>query len=105
MSQTINLQDYRAGQPVGAIDLFNVAGGHVGLDVIAPADVAFAMFRTAVEHGGRCIHLAQLDDSTLIELHVPPDAVETVLATARAAGVTIKARNPSRDLCARALPR
>jgi hypothetical protein len=90
MSEIINLNDWRSGQPVGAVDLFNVDAGHAGIDACVPTDVAFEMFRKAVEHGGRCIHLAQLDDSTLIELRVPLDAIEGVLATARGAGVTIR---------------
>jgi hypothetical protein len=90
MCEVIRLDDYRAGQPGGAIEIFSVGVGIVGLDIIAPGSVASAMLTAALEHGGHCIHAVQIDETAAMELHVPPDAIEVVLAAARAAGVVIR---------------
>jgi hypothetical protein len=98
MADIINLDAWRAARrstdvpPGGIVDLYEGLGDLVGVDACVSPEVADGMFFAAAAHGCTSVDLVRFEgDDALVSLQVeiPPDALEAVLAPARAAGVRI----------------
>jgi hypothetical protein len=90
MSEIISLAAWRAGhRPVGTINLYTSADGHIGVDACVPRAVGVAMMAVAAHIQFVGLMSSRVGPNLSIKVELDPDDVVAFLAPAARAGVRI----------------